>query len=761
MEQLFSFFFKYRASLFSKSEFGFGTRGGWLIVIALLLGLGALAYFLYVRFNVQLPTRSRVALIFLRTTLMALIVFLIMRPIIVVPAVLPQSSYVLVLMDDSSSMKLTDEGGAARLDAVKSLMGAESEFARRLAENFKVRGYRFSQNAERADASQLAAEGQQTNLTAAIEQAMRDAAGLPVSSVIVMSDGASNSENDAANNLANTVNNLRSRNLPVFTVGIGQTAIEGDVEVVRATAPRRVIAGASVTAEVSLRSSDSAQRNVELVLLEDGRPLRAQPVVLQGGATSVSRLTFTPLAPGIHRYAFTATPQEGEPIVENNTQELVIEVEDAHPKILYIEGEPRWEYGKLRAAFVDEKNMALISVLRSADGKFYRQGVASGDELTTGFPKTEEELFAYDAIIIGSMEATFFSFEQLRALEQFVSRRGGTVLALGGAKALTAGGYANTPVADLLPVYMGGATSEESQAFVAQLSSRGREHVAVRLADSVEANVKAWEQMPAISLPEVVSETKPGATVLLEARNKTSNRVVPLLVEQRYGRGRALALLAADTWRWRMMLDSQNKSFEKFWLSLSRYLVESVRHRVEAAAERLYYGTNEAVRLKVEVGDEKYLHVGGAQVTARVTTPSGKTLEVPLKAANEDGFDGYAGALTGDEDGLYKVEVTAKRGDKTAALLGTAQSSFLVGALNREAYEAAQNRELLRRVAADTGGNYYTLSQTDNLLEDIKHIESNNSVKVTYDLWDMPINFLLAVALAAAEWFIRKRRGLA
>jgi uncharacterized membrane protein len=761
LENLISFFFKYRAAIFSKSQFGFGSRPNWLLLIALLLGLSALAYFLYIRFNVQLPVKARVGLIFLRTTLIALIVFLIMRPIIVVPAVLPQSSYVLILMDDSSSMKLRDEGQASRLDAVKNLMGPESRFYKTLADNFKVRAYQFSQTATRSDASQLSGEGQQTNVTAAIEQAMRDAAGLPVSSVIVMSDGASNAENDSANNLTNTLNHLRARNLPIFTVGIGQEKIEGDVEVVRATAPRRVIAGASVTAEVLLKSSDPTQKNVELVLNEDNHPLRTQPVVLQGGATSVTRVTFTPLAPGIHRYAFTAKPSDGEPILENNSQELLIEVEDAHPKILYLEGEPRWEYGKIRSAFVDEKNMTLISVLRSADGKFYRQGVESGEDLVNGFPKTEEELFKYDAILIGSIEATFFSFDQLRAIEQFVSRRGGTVLLLGGSKSLTAGGYGNTPLADLMPVYMSGVTSEESQTFLAQLSARGREHTAVRLADTVDANTKAWEQMPAVTLPEIVTEIKPGATILLEAKNKTTNKVVPLLVEERYGRGRTLSLLASDTWRWRLMLDSQNKSFERFWLNLSRYLVESVRHTVEAAPERLSYGSKEAVKLKVEVGDDKYLHVAGAQVTARVTTPTGNTIEVPLKGANEEGFEGYAATLVGEEDGLYKVEVTAKRGDKSGALLGTAKTSFLVGPLNREAYDAAQNRELLRRVAADTGGNYYALSQSDNLLEDIQHIESNNSVKVTYDLWDMPINFLLAIGLAAAEWFIRKRRGLA
>ena len=108
----------------------------------------------------------------------------------------------------------------------------------------------------------------------------------------------------------------------------------------------------------------------------------------------------------------------------------------------------------------DEKNLVLVSVLRSADGKFYRQGIEKGEELSAGFPKSEEELFKYDAIIIGSIEATFFTFDQLRTIEQFVSRRGGTFTAIGGPKSFGAGGYASTPVADLLPVVLRGEAQQ-------------------------------------------------------------------------------------------------------------------------------------------------------------------------------------------------------------------------------------------------------------------------------------------------------------
>ncbi|MFY9609292.1 MAG: vWA domain-containing protein [Blastocatellia bacterium] len=769
MEQVVSFLFKYNGGLFSKSQFGFGARPPVLVIIALVASIAALLYFLYATPRLALPPGWRAALMAIRLALLAVIILCIMRPVIVVPSVLPQSSYVAVLMDDSSSMKLAHDGSGSRLDKVKELMSDGSKFYGALADKFKLREFKFTTSAERIqNVKELIGEGGQTDLASAIDQASREAAGLPLSGVIVMSDGATNAsanEGDSADSLAVTLGSLRARGVPVYTIGVGQTRLEDDVELVRATAPRRVLAGSMVTAELLLRAG--ARRTVKVELSEDNRLLRSQDIAVQGDATTVARLSFTPSSPGLHRYKFTAVASSDEPVQDNNSQELLIDVEDGRPRILYIEGEPRWEYGKLRDAVAEEKNVVLVSVLRSADGKFYRQGVENADELAGGFPKSEEDLFKYDAVMIGSVEATFFTFDQLKAIEQFVSRRGGALLALGGAKALNAGGYGATPLADLLPIYLAGASagSGEIEDFKAAPADRGRDHPAARLNEQPDANAKAWDLMPAITLPEVITDTKPGATVILEARNnREKNRVVPLLVEERYGRGRTLALLASDTWRWRMMLESTNKSFETFWRNLFRYLVDGVRQRVEASAERGFYGSGDAVRIRAEVADEKFISINDAQVTARVTAPSGRTTEVGLKQTVDDGFEGYAAPFRPEEDGLYRVEVIAKRpGSKqgAASALDPGRASFLVGPVNREAWNAAQNRELLERVASETGGKYYTPDGADKLIDDITHREGAGSIRETRDLWDMPINFLLVLVLASGEWYIRKRKGLA
>ena len=283
MEQVVSFLFKYTPGVLSKGQFGFGWRPSLPLIIATTVGVALFLFFLYASRSMRLSPGSRIVLITVRSLLLALMVFCLMRPVIVVSSVIPQSTYVAVLMDDSASMLLPGDAGGTRLDSVKELMMADTPFHKALSDKFRIRSFRFSAGALRVgDAAELTGSGDRTSLTTAIEQAVRDSAGLPLSGVIVMSDGASNAEGDSDSGLTTTLSNLRARGVPVFAVGLGQTRLEGDVEVVRATAPPRVIAGSSVTAELLVRASGSS-RSVKIDLTEDSHLLRSQPVPVQGG----------------------------------------------------------------------------------------------------------------------------------------------------------------------------------------------------------------------------------------------------------------------------------------------------------------------------------------------------------------------------------------------------------------------------------------------------------------------------------------------
>lgn len=770
MDGLVQFFFKHKWSTFAKGDFGFANRPSWLILILLAALLGALIYFLYIRPGYKLNSQSKWGLMALRAGLLAVLFIMLMRPVVVVPSVIPKSTSVAVMADASESMTLSDENSRSRLDATKELLATGGKFTKNLTDKFRTSLYGFSNSAEKIkDATELKAEGKATDIVAALRQAVNESTGSPLSAIVLVSDGGSNSPKD----LSAELRELRSRNIPVYTIGVGNPARFKDAETVRVTAPRRVLSGSAIIAEALVRLSGYDNQKISLNVSEDGKALKTQQFDVKGGEAQSLTIEFTPTAVGNHSYTFEVKPLEGETTLLNNALDAMITVTDDKPKVLYIEGEPRWEYGFIRKAATakTEKNLTVVSSLRSADGKFYRQGVESGVELTSGFPATLEELFTYQGIVLGSVEANFFSYDQLRQIEQFASRRGGGVMAIGGARSFDAGKYAQSPISDMLPVQLNALIEEPEmqivQNFKAGLTARGRAHAVTRLNEDRAQSAKVWDELPAISVPEALTATKPGATVILEARHITDkNRVLPLLVEQRYGRGRTLAFTTNDSWRWRMEVSSQYNYHETFWRQLLRYMVSTTPGQFEVSSERDVYVPGDTISLRGEVNDKKFEAIRDALVTTTITKPSGATVELPLKinfnseagGKSAEASSDYRSEFAASETGLYKIEMTAKRGNE---VLGTAQSSFLVSDRSREFHDAAQNVELLKRVASETGGKYFALNKANDLLDEITMLEGKNSERISKDLWDMPINFLLLVGLASAEWFLRKRKGLA
>ncbi len=584
---------------------------------------------------------------------------------------------------------------------------------------------------------------------------------MPLSAVVLATDGASNVPRD----LAATLRELRARDIPVFTVGVGNTARPIDAELTRINMPRRVLVGSRVNIESYVGLSGYQATKVLIGVREDGRAIKTEEISLRGNDTQAVNLEITPTTPGIHRYTVEVTPLDGELTVENNKQDAVVEVISGPLRLLHVEGEPRWELGKIRESLaLNEKNITLVSLQRTGENKFYRQGIASQTELVSGFPVTEEELFAYDGLVIGSVEAGFFTADQLRNIEAFVARRGGGLLAIGGRLSFDGGKYKGTTIDDLLPVSLTGGATDDAMSFAPVykpvLTGAGQTHPITRLQDDRGANQKAWNELPPIAVSQVLANVKPGASVLLEARRVEGggSQSAPLLVQQRYGRGQTLALTAADTWRWRMRMDSKNNAHETFWRQMLRYVVSGTPRQIEIGAERDVYAMDDIVNIVADIRDKRFNPVSDAHATARVTKPSGLVVDVPLTFTTLNSVNTYAGQFKADELGAHRIELVG-----TSAGLGalSATSNVLVSDLNREYYSAAQNSDLLKRISTETGGKYYTPAEAQSLLDDLVYRQTPYSERVTKDLWDMPINFMLIIGLLSAEWFLRKREGLA
>jgi len=200
----------------------------------------------------------------------------------------------------------------------------------------------------------------------------------------------------------------------------------------------------------------------------------------------------------------------------------------------------------------------------------------------------------------------------------------------------------------------------------------------------------------------------------------------------------------------------EDQTHEHLWQQALRYLVSQTPGpvRVTTSAERVEPG--ESVEVRAEVEDNRYLPVNDATVTAKVKGPSGAPRNVPLEwTVDRDGE--YRGRLRLDEKGQYEVAVEAHRGGEN---LGGESAFVEAGDLGTEFFGAEMRAPMLKSVAEETGGRFYTRATASRLPEDLSYSPGGTTVKERRDLWDMPVLFLLIVLSLCLEWAYRKARGL-
>lgn len=757
-DAIFRFFFELSPVVFSQGEYRFAPTTGSYVAAA-LVGAGA-ALTIYAYRSGRGRTRDRVALAGIRLAILAVILVCLFRPLLVVRAASPQQNFIGVLLDDSRSMQIADDDGQPRANYVKSEFGDQTRgILQALSSRFTVRTFRFSNAATRTtQESDLTFTGSQSRLGAALSGVRQELAGLPVAGLVMVSDGADTA--DAA--LGEALLALKAETLPVFTIGVGQETLSKDIQVGRVATPKTALKGTTLMVDVVLSQSGFDGQKVTLDVEDEGTLVSTQEVSLpDAGAPASIPVRFTVNEAGPRVLRFRVSPQEGELVTENNAREALIDVRDRKEKVLYFEGEPRFEYKFIRRAIPDGDNIIVTSLIRTADNKYLRQGVDGPDELVAGFPKTREELFSYRALIIGSLEAAALTGDQLRMIAEFVDKRGGGLLMLGGPRALAEGGYAGTPVADVLPVLLDRG-NVQAKGVVSRLNVKptraGMATAVTQLAATEAASMEKWNSLPVITTVNRISGVKPGATVLLTGTDE--NRAEqPMLVHQRYGRGKTFAFLPQDSWMWQMhhSIAVDDLTHENFWRQMLRWLVDGVPDQVEPtfATERVEPG--EAAQLVANVVDPSFVELNDAAVLVTVTGPDGTVIDVPMSWDGENPGE-YTAAIPTKAPGWYEARLDATRGGK---VVGSAVTHFRAAPGDAEYFDATMHAGTLRRIADETGGRFYEAGDTGSLAEDLRYTGRGVTTVEEHDLWHMPIVLMLLVGLLCAEWGYRRAVGYA
>jgi uncharacterized membrane protein len=760
---MFEFFFKYPRSVYARGQFALlGAWPKWLLVLLILAAAASLAWLIRSRLATAEPMlRSwRAGVIWgLQTLMAALLLLLLWQPAITVSELKPQQNIIAILIDNSRSMAINEDGSTRQSQAVQALQNGVLDTLNR---GFQTRLYRVGDVPARIDnLKDLQPNAPSTRIGDSLKQLSDETNDLPIGAIVLLSDGADNTGGIATN----AISALRARHIPVHTVGFGHEHAAHDVELDDAVIAPRALAGSRLAAKITFHQRGYAGTKVNLTIRDgQSKPLASRAVTLgPDGNQQTETLMFDVGSAGAKTLQISAAPLPGEENQANNTLSRVVNVASEPRRILYIEGEPRWEYKFIRQAEEDDRMVQIASIVRTSENKFYRQGVTGPQELASGFPSNPEDLFTYQGLIIGSVEAGYFTPSQQELIHQFVDRRGGGLLLLGGQFSLADGGWAASNITDLMPTVLptqAGTFHREADPkngtthTTAELAPAGADSIITRLVDTPADNAAKWKKLPYLMDYEDPGTPKPGAAVLANMITP-EGRKLPLLITENFGRGRTAIMATGGSWRWQMSSPLGDTAHDLFWQQLLRWIASDTPGHVTASVPAQMLLDNGAVTITADVRDQHYNPAADAKVEAHILGPSGVSALVEMTPV-PDTPGQFQAAWTAPKPGSYLTEVTAN----TAKELGRDVLTFQRMDGVAENFHTEQNRDLLERLAAQTGGQYWKPTDLNKLAAAIPFSEAGVTMRETKALWDLPLIFLILIALRFSEWWLRRKWGI-
>jgi uncharacterized membrane protein len=752
---VFQFLFKYPPSTFSNGQLVLlGPWPGWILWIAILTAAAGLAWLVAARLprlaSNRRNWRAGTIIWLLESLMAAALLLLLWQPAVTITELKPQQNIIAFLVDDSRSMTIMEDGSTRQAQAVKALQagalaGVEKKFQTRL--------YRLDSHLTRiTDLKELQAGAPATRIGDSLKQLADETSDLPIGAIVLLSDGADNSGGIDVE----TLSILRNRHIPVHTVGFGREHVSHDIEIDDALVAPRALADSRLAAVVRFHQRGYAGRKGKLIVRDGTAVLASREVTFEpDGNLQTETLLFNVGAAGAKALQYSVDALPDEENVANNAVTRLVNVESDKRRVLYFEGEPRWDYKFIRRAEEDDRIVQLATMLRTTENKLYRQNIQDPGELADGFPTRPESLFAYQAIIIGSIEATYFTPTQRELIREFVDRRGGGLLLLAGRFSLADGGWGVSNLADLLPVVLpDGKNTFHVEPATVELAPAGMDSYITRLVDDPAANAERWRKLPYLMDYQEPGAPKPGATRLIDMN--AQGRKMPLLVTENYGRGRTAVLATSGTWRWQMNLPVGDQTHTLFWQQLLRWLVtDSPGHVVSSVPSQVLLDDGR-LALSAEVRGEDFQPVVDARVEAHIIGPGGLAASVEMTPV-PDMPGSFQAEWTAEKAGSYLTEVTAQRG---TAPIGRDVLTFQRMDGIAENFHTEQNRELLVRLASQTGGRYWRPQELSKLPDEISYSEAGVSARETRELWNMPAVFLVILLLRSAEWLLRRSWGI-
>lgn len=799
----------------------FGSQAFLTVVLLLLVVSFVLVVRSYLRVSGD-PAVRYLAPIF-KILAVVTILFCLLEPLRSGQRVRPGANLFLILADNSQSLTIKDPGAnQTRGEQLKSVLNDENQsWQVRLGQDFEVRRYLFDSRLQNVnDFAGLAFDRSLTSLNGVLNSLKDRFRNRPVAGVLLLTDGiATDSKQNEFNPeglppIYPVIMGADAKNRPIADLGLSRlvvtsTAFEDAPITIQADVQQTALPKAKVTAQVIDEAGAIVKQETQ-AFTSDGSPLPF-------------RFQIRPTRPGVSFYevrvrteaeairaeqarkeSVSKSPADySQPIIDstsvestlaNNRRLVAIDRGGEKYRVLYLSGRPNWEFKFLRRAIESDEQVQMTGMIRIArkepkfdwrsrdgevsnplfrgfDGKtedterydqpvLIRLNTRDPDELREGFPKTAEELYQYHAIVIDDLEADFFSPDQLALLERFVSERGGGLLMLGGSESFRQGGYEKTPVGRMLPIYLDSSGPKEpASSYRMFLTRDGWLQPWARLRSTETEEQQRLAEMPNFLVLNRAGNAKPGASVIAEVSDAAGQKR-PALVVQSFGRGRCVAMLIGDLWRWqinRTDVQREKDDLGKAWRQTVRWLIADVPNRIELRTALKEDLSQPLMQIEARVRTKEFQSQDNAVATVKVVLPDGTSVnQIAEPSLREPGL--YESTFTARQAGCYRATVDVVNSDGQP--VGAAETGWTTDPAADEFAQVAPNTSFLEDVAKRTSGQVVSIRDLDSFVRSLPTRKAPMTEAYTTPLWHQPWVLALVVACLCAEWALRRWKGL-
>jgi len=701
----------------------------------LILAAAGLSYFFY-RSTLPPVSRSRrIILSVLRGAALALVLLLLLEPVLRISSVTRHVPVAVILADRSASMSIVDRTGD-RAEQTKHLLTSVIPGA--VPSGVQIETYSFGTSLRgplHASLDSLADEV--TDIAGAFLALARERERFNIRAVIMLSDGMYTRGD-------NPVYRAGELGVPVFTIGIGDTAQQKDILISRVTANDVVYAGSTAPVDIVIKSSGYGGQKTEVTLNDGPRVLDRTVVVLPAGTAEVSaRLSYTPEGEGPHRYTVRVSSLPGELTAANNRRLFSVKVLRSTMRVLILAAGPGPDLRVILGTLAEDPNISVKALTQRLGGGYYEgelthQAIDSADcILTIGLPDA--------ATAPGTVETVRSAIAGGRKPLLFI---GGKSVDL-----------SRLPVmAPSLPVIAEGASGLEQEVeFVPDPSSL--DHPLLALGSDIGQNV--WNHIPPVFGIRAAYRLRDGAVALGSPRIRNVVLPEPFMAIRDIGETRSLSIMGYGLWRWRLMAQGNPDTaplLASFLSAAVRWLTSREEGRsVRVAPASDQFSRGEPVSFTGQVYNTNSQPVDNAQLSVEIAG-EGEHVQTDLHSL---GNGRYEGTVEGLPAGEFTFRAIATTGGRE---IGRDAGSLLVGGLNLEYLDPRMNAEVLRQIAYRTAGGYLPYGNVDRLPGLLVSLSSfsprdEERTEVT-ELHRWPYVLALVIGLFSAEWIIRKRSGM-